>query len=561
MQKRKWISCLIISILYMTAVFCFTKLSYAVNDDQAIINILRGTFSGTPDGHTIYMYYPLSGFLKMLYAWNRNIEWYRIVMMGIYAYSIFLILYHLSIRFENRAAIAGSVFLGAVSLLWLTDICRFTYTTCGAFAAVSLILVYLLQTPEEENKTANLLSPVILFALTLTIRKECCFMAMPLLAAIWLYKNDGRRLVSFQRWKFPGVLFLCAAGILLLNVIAYSSKDWKAYSSYNKERTYLQDYGNYPSYEENKEAFENMNISPEEYSCIKNYRYLMLEDYSHETLHGIYLLAKSTETKKPFPQLLKSTGKRIINYYLGNKDDKITALKAASWILPFTLFALSLFSMIRRKISLKNVLYIWLLLAASLLLWVYIAYGGRFPSRVEKSLRILTVTASASGYIMLFSSARKNPFPDLKFSVSAVLTICVFLLSILGVWAGFSNVWEWPKQNTASNVSELAQYVSSHPENIYIKDTSSHITLSGDNVLSTGGWAALSPLYEDKLHSMGIENFDRNLLARKNVFLVAAKKMDVNKILGYSQEEVLSIDVAETFRINKKEINIYRVGH
>lgn len=544
--------CLAVSILYMAVVLFFTKQTYAVNDDRTLISIFQGTFSGTPDGHGIYMLYPLSGFLKMLYTWNHTVEWYRLVMMGIYAFSIFAVLNRLSVRFEKHGIMAGMVFLGTVSWLWVGEICRFTYTTCAAFAAAALVLLYALLRPEEERKPGNLAMILILLMLSFTIRKECCFMAIPILGVIWLYKNAGQKLWCVQRWLIPAAALVCVAGILVLNGFAYRSDGWKKYNTYNKERTYLQDYGNFPIYSENEEFFESLGLSREEYRCIRNYRYMMLEGYSDETLHEIYVLAKSREIKKDFLPTVKTTIKRMGNYYFGETGSRMSALKIVSWVLPLILLFLTLYDMISGNISLRDGIFALLLPCAAYLLWAYIAYGGRFPDRIEKSLRILTIAASAAGLLLLFSSNKKR-------HIFKVLPVMAVICSILCGAAGFFPVWKWPEESSAEKDSLLTRYVKEHPENIYIKDARSVTGLSGKNVISTGGWSLLSPLHEEKLQNLGIGQMDRRLLNQKNVFLVAGKKQSIHDILGYSPETDISADIVEEFHTGGKDVEIYKV--
>ena len=47
--------------------------TYEVNDDAAIVQILDGSYTGTPDGHAIFIKYPLSWIIAKLYELNPKL--------------------------------------------------------------------------------------------------------------------------------------------------------------------------------------------------------------------------------------------------------------------------------------------------------------------------------------------------------------------------------------------------------------------------------------------------------------------------------------------------------
>lgn len=299
---------------WFVVAFCI-KWRYAVNDDRAIENILNGSFTGTPDSHGIYLLYPLGSILKMLYLlWNQA-DWYRIVMTGIYAWSLALVIRRLIRRFELSGIwgwLSGLGLVGAVSVLWAKEISVFTYSTCGAFAAAMLVFAYALQSPKEDVERRNLFEILLLFCLTYSIRKECCYMAFPFLGILWLWKNGRQIFTKKSCWVIPAAGVLCFAGMFGINQLAYGSRQWKDYWAYNKERTYLQDYKHYPDYDENQEFFDGLGMTREEYKGVRNYTYLLLDDYSEEKLHEIYLLAQSREGQQTLGEKLKKAAGRMV---------------------------------------------------------------------------------------------------------------------------------------------------------------------------------------------------------------------------------------------------------
>ncbi len=58
----------IISVIFLfVAIYLLMGINYAVCDDTAMRNIASGAQTGTPDGHLVYIMYPLGWFMATLY--------------------------------------------------------------------------------------------------------------------------------------------------------------------------------------------------------------------------------------------------------------------------------------------------------------------------------------------------------------------------------------------------------------------------------------------------------------------------------------------------------------
>ncbi len=59
---------------------------YYLNDDVAMRSILSGAYTGSPDGHAVYMGYPLSALLSALYGLTEKlglfIPWFDLFLAG-----------------------------------------------------------------------------------------------------------------------------------------------------------------------------------------------------------------------------------------------------------------------------------------------------------------------------------------------------------------------------------------------------------------------------------------------------------------------------------------------
>ena len=55
---------------------------YAIADDVIMRDIASGAFTGTPDGHLIFIRYVLGFCISRLYMLNRTVDWYGFFMVG-----------------------------------------------------------------------------------------------------------------------------------------------------------------------------------------------------------------------------------------------------------------------------------------------------------------------------------------------------------------------------------------------------------------------------------------------------------------------------------------------
>ena len=82
----------LITAVYFLAVWKWIGFSYAINDDINMRDIASGAYTGTPDGHLIFMLYPMGFVLKSLYQIWPGIEWYGVMMVGCYMLSMWVML-------------------------------------------------------------------------------------------------------------------------------------------------------------------------------------------------------------------------------------------------------------------------------------------------------------------------------------------------------------------------------------------------------------------------------------------------------------------------------------
>lgn len=535
---------------------------FSINDDLAMISVLNGSFTGTPDGHAVFISYPLGCFISLLYATGIQICWYKWVLLASSALGLACVLYRLLRRFPGHRLLASGAVLALFSLLWLPQLMRATFTTCSGLMMVCTILVYAFTPAEEEARPGALGSLLLLLALTYQWRDYFGYIVLPFLAVLWLGKHWGSLRKNRACWLVPLAGLVCFALMLGVERMAYSG-DWAAYQDYNDARSSLQDFKLFPKYDDHRVFLEGeLGLTKEEYYTVSHYDYDLLDDFGPETVQAIYDYVKSTRTSPPLTRQIRTALSDTVSIY-GVKGS-MTPIKLASLLAPVALLAALIYGAgIRQKMRLLSALF---LLLGSWGCWVLVAYNGRTPDRVVFSLRLLTVAACLAG-LSLILTEKPLSLPDEKKSILAmVLALVLAAGCVFGVRRTISSLGSYhaPRQSYLT-------YAKEHPEQILIRDTYS--TMMGShanlrefprvpvNVLSSGGWLTYSPLYWDKLEALGISEVNRSLLVQDNVFLlVDLNEHNLNRVLGVSKSASVDYDVVQVFDGYLSMVDIHSIG-
>ena len=334
---------------------------YDLNDDVLIKDILSGVYSGTPDGHTMQLLYPLGALLALLYR-GLSIPVFGAFLLFCQFGSIWAVGYRSTVLVdEERAARDGASFApgmcSAASAARLAEpaaarvcsardyafaarsahpaepaVCSVWNTTAARlgvkgvllfaealfwFAAMGSHLVYL-----QYTVTAGMLAgaaifwvvtakgkerfwALLLYWLSFCLRPEMALLCLPLAGAgglcIW-----GREKSIFSKESLRHYLGLFAAlvigmGVFYgLDVLAYSDPNWKDFRQFFDERTILYDYhlDFIEQYDENREAYEETGVSRTLQEMLKNYNFGAADEIDTQMLSSLAVQAKKTDAKE-----------------------------------------------------------------------------------------------------------------------------------------------------------------------------------------------------------------------------------------------------------------------
>lgn len=552
--------------------------TYEVNDDSAMSQILSGSYTGTPDSHAVFIRYPLSLIIQLLYKnfpsvhfmgrYFAQVNWYVAVFVFMEAAALVCVLFRLLNYFKrNRLLICVIYALGFLKI-WMECFSSMTFSTAGAFLGCMALLFFALESDEEAVRPWNILLFCFFILCAYCLRKQCLYMVLPFLFLEFVRKFHFKILKSAKPWILLCICAVAVFGCNYMHTKMYSSQDWKKFMIYNHARAYLQDYDGFPDYDEAEEFFKEHNLSKQEKNSLQNYRYCLLDDCSPELVEDLYSYVKDHEEDLSIKEKLLASKSKVKKYML-YKNNSPRGLKYASlylWLVLIPVIPLTIVTQRKKGVFLHSRNFLYALGSGVFLLaeWFYLAMNGRFPQRVEETIRIVmlvTALVILCHYLKMWEDA-----PLTK--VHPVLQIAVVVLAVIAA----SPLTEMSdlavKQNQMMSFQtdkiEIINWCSKEPDNIYILDTNAVVTplkpsdnYQNDNWYVSGSWLAYSPLYEEKLAVNHLESLGSDTLVKDNVYLITRSTVSIELLLGVDEEKEVKADLVDT--ICTQTANYYSV--
>ena len=401
---------------------------YDLNDDVLIKDILSGVYSGTPDGHTMQLLYPLGALLALLYR-GLSIPVFGAFLLFCQFGSIWAVGYRSTVLVdEERAARDGAPFApgmcSAASAARLAEpaVCsawNITAERLGVkgvlllaealfwFAAMGSHLVYL-----QYTVTAGMLAgaaifwvvtakgkerfwALLLYWLSFCLRPEMALLCLPLAGAgglcIW-----GREKQIFSKESLRHYLGLFAAlvigmGVFYgLDVLAYSDPNWKDFRQFFDERTILYDYhlDFIEQYDENREAYEETGVSRTLQEMLKNYNFGAADEIDTQMLSSLAVHAKKTDAKESVLSQVKKAIWRLVHENWLSKSD-------LPWNFVWLAVVFAWCSCCLQKGNRRYFRQPVFVFCVGGMLWSYLLMQGRMVDRVTHPLYLAQILLAA----------------------------------------------------------------------------------------------------------------------------------------------------------------------
>lgn len=567
---------IILSFLVVFGIYVFTACCfdffYDLNDDMVIKDILAGAYSGTPDGHTNQMLYPVGWLLSCVYRVLPGVPVFGIFLCMCFGISFFMVTYQMQKLFRNtRAKVTTVVLMILVFLsLMLWELVYVQYSVvCGCLAGAACFWFY--TTPLESNPKEwwkKNLPALLVVWLAFNIRSEMLLLTCPFLAAAgighWMdtvkleqdnYTGIGKNSIwsyVFSKeniYKYVGFIAAIILGLGIfsgMDYLAYRSTGWQQYRSFFDARTEVYDYTWYPDYEEQKEFYDANGIEEIQYRLIDNYNFGLDKSITENTLE---IIASYGERPQMFGSVSYRAKQACVDMVrrMFSKED-----------MPYNIFVLAGYGLVVGLAVLqKEKRYGWkliLLLIMRFVPWFYLLFVQRAVDRITHPLYVIEFLVLLAMVVKeLYDRPLWNEEKYYRMAAAGVLA----LAAVISLPSGYKEVKaeQIRREQILVNQNLWDEYAKANPDNYYYLDVYSTVSFMEKiyedvdnrqkNYDLLGGWICNSPLQEEARAKYAEGNTISEALLKDNFYVVAAANRDVTFVEDYYKSKDITIKLEE----------------
>ena len=519
--KKHWLEWVVATVFTLLAALVITwQYTYLcdTNDDVLLRNIVSGAFSGTPDGHTVYIMYPLGWLLKTAYTFAPNVSWYDCFMIGLHYVCWLLLTARVGSLFEKKCYKTIGIVLTylAIVLIDLPYIVMHQYTVLAALVGV-VALFWLVTDASSTIKgfIGNHVITVICLLLCLWIRKQVFIMLLPFVGIalaylLWKHSKSDIKKTSLRYLCLAGCVALLTVSSFIIENIAYSGEEWQDFLAYNEARTQIYDYYQAPPYDIYKDAYAQEGFNEYDYEVIESHNIALMPEMNTQTLEMLSSWSEEfARWQEQYYSVYRKTLFSLCDAVLYNSVQPIGLLLCGLYVGGF----LWAYLKDKKKEALT-------LCVTGLFQCVFVAYflwKGRFPERVSYGFYLMQF-ALLAGMILRNKEVIKDAEPGKKKAYFWKALIAVVILAVavnFGMYR-YKTVLDTNRERTAvaTEWESIKAYCAEHGEEQFFMKTNAigaycetmfSENIAADNMHYLGTWLLNSPLYEQRLNRVGVE--------------------------------------------------------
>ena len=500
--------------------------TYGIADDIIMRDIASGAFTGTPDGHLMFVRYTLGFLISRLYLMNQSVDWYGFVIEGTLFLGLAGVLYR---GFTSRKSLRwkglyGAFVLCLFGIVVLHHAARFEWTVSAAVAGAGALYLYL--TSAEDRGILKLADNIwiwFLLVLTYCVRKDVFFMVIPGLgiAFLWrFFRKKGKRLrFFFKELILPAAVFFCVGMVMLTESRAYEGKAWEEFQRFQELRSQVYDYSDVIVYDSNPAFFDELGLDEHDIRNLRHYALYLVEDMDTELMQWISWERRMDKIGGKSRGELLWEGICLTAREMGNPK--------CLWVsIPLLFFLTGVFWQAfqgQKRILLPLLLF----LGAEGAMCLALGIRGRLPERVAYSMYfVMLLGVGGVFYRLLFGEeGKRQKLLQKKAFVTAIAVLWVAGAGIQCVRAGRAFNGE------PGDYQLFKDACKDDTDRIYFIETlmaeplgGAVVTTHGDfrlnRCLTLGDWYSFSPMDEERFRAYGIENVEEAILQDPRVYLV-----------------------------------------
>ena len=558
----------LLAFICEVAVYQTMGFVYAIADDVIMRDIASGAFTGTPDGHLIFVQYALGLLLSGLYRINGRVDWYGFFMAGAVFLSLAAVLYR-GLTAEKSWKWKGVYCVGAIGATLtalLFHAAQFEWTISAAALGAAALYLYV-SAGLRRTSLADGVWIWLLLILTYAIRSDVFFMVLPGFGLAFLWKtirksneNGNKRKINVWELMLPGFVFFAIGLMFLAEKSAYSGTGWAEFQRFQNARSEVYDYYGVPSYEADPGFFEELGISSEEVRALRHYALYLVDGMDAQMMESL-----SAEARRQAGGDLGTMAKMKAAVKLAAKQffspEYLTVSLPAA---VFFLLAVILLWKREKRLYLPILLY----LCVHGLLWLILGYAGRLPERVALSLH-LVMLGGFGGLFTVLCEKEEERCPWLR-PVAGMLCL-LSVVTVLLQWQS-STVGNQEKLAMDGSFQTFKNACKEETEKLYFIETYAAEPVGGARVVTNGNfalnrcltfgdWYSDSPLDQERFAALGVESVEQTLFTDANAYLVARDVEDPGFLASWLawKKPGAKLTLAENREIDGRMYYLYQI--
>lgn len=542
---------------------------YAIGDDVIMRDIASGAFTGRPDGHLIFVKYALGFILSRFYLLNPQVDWYGFFMAGTLFLALAVILYR-GLSAKKEILWKGLYLVLTLSLFTLVMVfhaAQFEWTVSAAMLGASGLYLYITKT--ESGKWQCILEEVLIWALlflTFCIRTDVFFMVLPGFGISFLWKfvkgKKGALKLCFSELILPAAVFVTAGAVMLMESAAYKGEGWEEFRKFQEARTQVYDYSGFPSYEADPAFFDDLGLSEHEARNLRHYALYLIEGMDWELMEAFCEESqRQNNMETGFLERIKGGISLALRQFVQKE------YFPASLPMLLLLAGVLALAFLYEKRALFPLALFWM---AEGVLWLALGYVGRLPERVAFSLHLTALLAMAACFYRLYEEEARG----ISLKIKAVTVSGLLVLILAGA------VFQW-KASADSNRMKAARdgnyqlfkdACKEEPEKLFFVETFMAEPIGGaavtgrgnftqNNCITLGDWYSTSPLDQERMKNLGIDDVEETIVSNPDAFLVVRDVEDpgfLGSYFAYKYPEY-SLELREVKMIEDRCYYLYQI--
>lgn len=515
LEKSKT-SKLIIVIFINLIIFGITNIIFEIKyeqvDDFIIYNLYSG-LDGTYNLHGIYIHPFICFIISVLYRIIPIINWHSIFLLTMQFICFTLIGYTILKKHNNGMAIIFYTVFASIFYTTLLMLIQYTSVATLLILTSFILLMDRLET-EESVKPREIALIFGLYMLGIMTRMQSLLIIIPFMIiyfGIYIIEYKFKNIEKSQivrMIKYYLVYIIITIVIVISNIIIYNTDNtYKEYMKYNDIRTTLHDL-TYVDYEENKEIFDEIGWSKNDYYMFYTFNFGDENIYSKENLEKILDYKIQKDGKYSFNTNIHEIGEAFSSQCMNTN----TYLS----ILFISVFIVSLFDGSKTK---YNILIFITTMAINLLFVI-----------INRNMLRVVIPEYILGTALMIYNLNLNSKKEVNDGIKNC-TIIIFMIAILCTIVGKSYNDNYQLEDYKS-MQELINYTNDNRENVYLYTVPSlqfrYLAYSVyqmppqsafSNLRVMGGWDMFTQNYYDFKERYNLDGNWLDLL-KENVYLV-----------------------------------------